>query len=51
MDGSKQAFEITSVSSTGAGQKPVVTFRVLNAENSNIKTSPYWVNRPPARRG
>ncbi len=44
VDGAQPAFAIVSVASTGAGQFPVVTFRVLNPTNSNIKTSPYWVN-------
>jgi OmcA/MtrC family decaheme c-type cytochrome len=42
VDGAQPAFAITSVTSTGAGQFPVVTFRVLNPVDSNIKTSRYW---------
>ncbi len=36
------SYTITSVKSTAVGQFPVVTFRVNNATDSNIKTSKYW---------
>jgi OmcA/MtrC family decaheme c-type cytochrome len=39
---SSSAYEILSVTSTGAGQKPVVTFRVTSVANSNLQTSKYW---------
>jgi OmcA/MtrC family decaheme c-type cytochrome len=39
---SQFSYTITSVKSTAVGQLPVVTFRVNNATDSNIKTSKYW---------
>ena len=45
-----QAFQIISVSSTGAGQKPVVTFRVLNPAELQHQDQPV-LDQPDHRGG